>query len=148
MQQVPIVEALIRDYNIHETDAGLDCGGLGQGVVDRLREKDVAANGIMFGQSSPEPDRYKNMRAYMYYQLFCWLRDGGKIVKDDGFLELGVVNYKEDSERRFQIQAKEDLKKLLKQLGITATSPDIADAAALTFADNSHLITESDYAFV
>lgn len=148
MQQVPIVERFMSEYNVADNDVSLDYGGLGQGVVDRLKEKDRYVNGVMFGGSSPDTTRYKNMRAYMYYQLYNWLKDGGKIIRNDSFYELSVVNYKEDSERKFQIQPKEELKKVLKELGITATSPDIADAAALTFADNSHLITESDFAFV
>lgn len=144
MSQIPRIEDYIDKYNIDDTDVSLDYGGLGQGVGDRLREKDRYVNLVMFGQRAPEPDKYKNMRAYMYYQLYKWLKNGGKIVKHDGFYELLVLNYKEDSERKFQIQSKEDLKKTMQQLNISGTSPDIADAAALTFADNTALVTEDD----
>ena len=146
MQQVPIVERHIEEYRIEDKDVGLDYGGLGQGIGDRLHEKDIFTNNIMFGQSAPDTDKqkFKNMRAFMYYELFVWLQNGGKIVKDDGFYELLVVNYKEDSEKKFQIQPKEELKKIMKEVGLTVTSPDIADAAALTFADNSELIDEDD----
>ena len=147
MQQVPIVEIYSDIYNIADEDISLDCGGLGQGVGDRLVEKEKFVNRVMFGSSAPkgESERYLNMRAYMYYQLFKWIDNGGKIVKDDRFYELLVINYKENSEKKFQIQPKEDLKKLMKDLGIEVTSPDAADSAALTFADSSEAVEEDDF---
>jgi hypothetical protein len=145
MQQIPIVEDYIEEFNLHESNVALDYGGLGQGIGDRLIEKGYEVNNVMFGQSSPETDKYINMRAYMYYQLFLWLKNGGKIIIDDRWIELTTINYKEDSERRLKIQAKEDLKKLAKKMGINIGSPDIADAAALTFADNLEMITEEDF---
>lgn len=147
MQQVPIVEDIIKEYEIEDFDVSLDYGGLGQGASDRLVERGREINKVMFGESSPEPDKYMNMRAYMYYRLLRWLKKGGRIVRDNGFLELLSVNYKSDSERKFKIQPKEELKKVMKDLGIQAGSPDIGDAAALTFADNSKLVTENDFGF-
>lgn len=146
MQQVPIIEGYIEKYEIEDTDVAVDYGGLGQGIGDRLHEKDFLVNLVMFGSSAPEleKDKYKNMRAYMYYKLKQWLEEGGRIVRNDGFLELLSVNYKEDSERKFQIQPKEELKKIMKQMGIIATSPDVADGGVLTFADNTELIDEDD----
>lgn len=148
MQQIPIIEDIIKLYDISDSEVSIDYGGLGQGIGDRLVEKDNYVNLIMFGASAPDSVKYKNMRAYMYYELFLWLKKGGKIVKDDGFNELLVVNYKEDSERKFQIQAKEELKKQMKDAGVQATSPDIADSAALTFADNSEIVTEDDFEII
>lgn len=150
MQQVPIIEHYMEDFEIDEEDVALDYGGLGQGVGDRLTEKENAVQLIMFGQSAPEleKDKYKNMRAYMYYQFFLYLKNGGKIVMNDAFYELLVVNYKEDSEKKFQIQPKEELKKLMKELSMSVTSPDVADAGALTFADSSHIIGEEDFAVI
>jgi len=150
MQQVPIVEDIAKKYELEDFDISLDAGGLGQGVSDRLKEKGMEINAIMFGQSAPEDesDKFINMRAYMYYRLLRWLKKGGRIVKDDRFLELLSVNYKSDSERRFKIQPKEDLKKVMKDLGIKASSPDVADSAALTFADNSQITTADDIAFI
>jgi len=147
MQQVPIVENYGNEFGIDETDIAIDYGGLGQGIGDRLHEKDYFVNNINFGSSAPEgeKDKYKNMRAYMFYQLKMWIEGGGKIVKDDGFLELLYVNYKEDSSGKFQIQSKKDMKKEMKKQNMAAFSPDIADAAALTFADNSELLTEDDF---
>lgn len=148
MTQVPLIEGMIEDYNIHLADAAVDYGGLGTGVGDRLHEKSVEINLIMFGGGAPEPKLYKNMRAYMYFEFKDWLEKGGKIVRHDGFYELLAVNYKADSERKFQIQPKEDLKKIMKELGLQVTSPDIADAGALTFADNTDIVDEDDFEFI
>jgi hypothetical protein len=72
------------------------------------------------------------------------LKNGGKLVRDDSFYELLAVNYKADSERKFQIQPKDELKEVMKELGMQATSPDTGDALALTFADNSSTTDEDD----
>lgn len=147
MQQVPIVENYMDRYNVSDDDTAIDIGGLGQGIGDRLYERERFVNKVMFGSSAPEgeKDRYLNMRAYMYYQLFQWLKNGGKIVRDDRFYELLVINYKENSEKKFQIQQKEELKKLMKDLGIEVTSPDTADAAALTFAEARIAVEDDDF---
>lgn len=147
MSQVPIIEDLMDDYDIDEEDVSLDYGGLGQGIGDRLHEKDREVNLIMFGSSAPEKEKYANMRAWMYYQLFKWLEGGGKIVKDDAWYELTAVNYRTDSERKFMIQPKEELKKILKKLNMEVTSPDIADAGVLTFAE-ADVDDEDDVSFV
>ena len=78
------------------------------------------------------------------------LEDGGKIVdtEDGDWQELAAVYYKTDSSSRFQIEPKEDLKKRLKELNMTITSPDVADAGALTFADNSEIISDDDFEVV
>jgi len=148
MTQVPIIENMLDEYQINDQDESTDDGGVGQGVGDRLHERDRYVNRIMFGQSAPDKEHFKNMRAYMYFELAQWLKGGGKIVRDDGFYELLVVNYKESSERKFQIQPKDELKKLMKDLGLEVTSPDVADSAALTFADNTLLVDEDDFEMV
>lgn len=148
MQQIPIIEGYLESEKIEDYNTVIDYGGLGQGVGDRLEEKGLEILKIRFGQSSPEPDKYKNMRAFMYYRLWQWLLKGGRIVRDDRFLELLSVNYKQDSEQRFAIQPKEDLKKLMKERGIQASSPDVADAAVLTFAEDLERMTEDDFELI
>lgn len=147
MQQVPIVEDLIETLGIADGQAALDIGGLGQGIGDRLHEKDRFTTNIMFGQSAQDKDRYKNKRAEMYYQLQKWILEGGKIEYDDAWYELLSVNYKTDSEKKFIIQPKEELKKIMRELGLTVTSPDVADAAVLTFGADS-MMGVDDFAFV
>lgn len=148
MQQVPRIEDYKEQYGIEDRNIAIDTGGLGQGVGDRLHERDIWTNNIMFGQSAPDHTRYKNMRAYMYYELKRWIENGGRLARNDSWYELLSVNYKTDSERKFIIQPKEELKKIMRELGLSVTSPDVADAAALTFADNSMLVTEEDFELI
>lgn len=146
MQQAGIAIQIIDDNHIDDSGVAFDYGGLGQGIGDRVRELEREVNLIMFGESSPE-DQYANMRAYMYYQFFKWLKDGGKIVKDDGFYEFLSVNYKANSSGKLLIQPKEELKKVLKLLGLDATSPDVGDAAVLTFAP-INIISDDDWEII
>lgn len=148
MSQVPRVMGYSEQHNIEPRDISIDTGGLGQGVGDRLYEMDFNTNNIMFGMSPPDKTRYKNMRAFMYYELAQWIKNGGRIVRDDRWYELLSVNYKTDSERKFIIQPKEELKKIMRDLGLTVSSPDVADAAALCFADNSMLVGIDDFEFI
>lgn len=148
MQHVTKVKETRRDYEVASANVGNDYGGLGQGISDRLYELDIYVNKVMFGGKSSEPKKYKNMRAEMYFKFKQWLEDGGKIVDSDEWQELSVVYYKTDSGSRFQIEPKEDLKKRLRELNMTVTSPDVADAGALTFADNSEMITDDDFEVV
>lgn len=148
MQQVPVFVRLIGKYALHAQNAAVDYGGLGQGVGDRLWELDVYVNKVMFGGASPDRKRYKNNRAFMFFQFKKWLEEGGKIVDGEIAAQLPLVYYKSDSSSRFQIEPKEDLKKRLKELNLTVTSPDAADAGALTFADNTEMVSEEDFEII
>lgn len=148
MQQVPITENHMDEHDVMASNTGIDYGGLGQGIGDRLYEKDRYVVKVMFGGRSSEPTKYKNARAEMYFRFHDWLKDGGKILDSPEWQELAVVYYKTDSSGRFQIEPKEDLKKRLKELGLTVTSPDVPDSGALTFADNSEMIGDDDFEVV
>ena len=148
MQQVPITEKYADEYEVMNGNVGVDYGGLGQGIADRLYEKDRYVIKVMFGGKSSEPAKYKNKRAEMFFKFHDWLKDGGKIVDSPEWQELAVVYYKTDSSGRFQIEPKEELKKRLKELGLTVTSPDVPDSGALTFADNTDMIDDDDFEVV
>lgn len=147
MDQVSHIQDSISLYGLDPEMISTDRGGLGQGVGDRLHELELFTNNVMFGETADDKERFKNIRAEMYYRLQQWLLEGGKIVYDEAWYELLVVNYKTDTERKFQIQPKEELKKRLKEQGLSVTSPDIADGGALTFAGND-MITEDDFELI
>jgi hypothetical protein len=111
----------------------VDEGGVGGGVVDRLRQLRHRCFGIQFGSKSDRPvvdARFANKRAEMYGHLRAWLA-GGAIetiprLKD----ELIAVEYCFNLRDEIQLERKEDLKRRLPSIG----SPDWADSLALTFA--------------
>lgn len=111
----------------------IDAGG-GDALVDRLRElgyKDVVA--IPFGGKPLNPEKYKNRRAEMWGELAEWLADENldvDIPDDDNLqADLCTPQASRDSMDRIVLESKEAIFKR----GLP--SPDIGDAAALTFAE-------------
>jgi len=116
----------------------VDEGGLGAGVVDRLRQLRVPVIGINFGatpdRSNPGQDavKYFNKCAEMWGVMREWLKTGGCIPADVD-LESQLTDREYGYAMRngvdaIQLESKKDMKKR----GLS--SPDIADALALTFA--------------
>jgi hypothetical protein len=110
----------------------IDVGGLGAGVVDRLREmghgdKIQAVNG---GEKPMDTERFVNKRAEMWGLMRDWLDDQPAKIPDSDTLHADLTGprYFYDSNQRIRLERKEDMKKR----GIR--SPDEGDALALTFA--------------
>jgi len=113
----------------------VDEGGVGAGVVDRLRQLGVPrVFGINFGGAAERFDAagakplYANKRAEMWGNVRQWLEQGA--LPDDPELraDLTGVEYGFNARGEIQLEKKEDMKKR----GLA--SPDIGDALALTFA--------------
>ena len=110
----------------------VDVGGLGAGVVDRLREL-IPGNvvvGVNAGSKPFEATKFKNKRAELWCALKEWLNDEPCSIPDSDELhsDLCGIKYKVDSNSRLQMESKDDMKKR----GIR--SSDTADALCLTFA--------------
>ena len=115
----------------------VDGGGVGGGVVDRLRQLHVPVLDVQFGG---KPDsigyltgdagvQYANKRAEIWGAMREWLKSGGAIPQDaEMHAQLTNVQYAFNVQNCIQLEKKEDMKKR----GIS--SPDIADALALTFS--------------
>lgn len=106
----------------------IDDIGVGRGSSDRLKEKGYAINAVSVGVGATDSQRYANLRAEIYWSLRQWILNGGKLIKDQKFLQLTWIKYKATSDKVIQIEPKDELKKR------TGKSPDYADALALTFA--------------
>ena len=109
----------------------VDVGGLGAGVVDRLKELGFSeVEGVNAGEKALEPDKFANRRAEMWGTMRDWLKETPCRIPDSDSLhgDLSAPSYKFDSNSRLLIEKKDDIKKR----GIA--SPDEADALALTFA--------------
>lgn len=108
----------------------VDVGGLGAGVVDRLRELGFKmCRGVNFGERSMWPDKYVNKRAEMWGQMKEWLESPPVQIPDDDALQADLcsLHYDYDSHGRLKLESKDDAKKR----GVR--SPDLADALALTW---------------
>jgi hypothetical protein len=129
MEVTGIVHKIIQSES--PTKVIIDVGGLGAGVVDRLKELGysdliVAANN---GAKPLDEKLYYNKRAETWAQMLAWLQDTPCQIPDNDSLhaDLCGIKYRFDSNTRLLMERKEDMKKR----GVR--SPDEADALALTF---------------
>ena len=106
----------------------IDEGGLGAGVVDRLKEQRFKVRGVNFGSKSSKPVMWGNKRAQMWGEMREWLKTAS--LPHDRFLKNDLTGPKvqPDSKGTIYLESKKDMKKR----GLA--SPDAADAIAVTFA--------------
>ena len=110
----------------------VDIGGLGAGIVDRLKElgHGNVVIGINAGSTPLDSRKYSNKRSEMWGELKSWLEDEPCQIPDSDELHSDIcgTRYKIDSNSRLMMEKKEEMKKR----GIR--SSDTADALCLTFS--------------
>jgi hypothetical protein len=106
----------------------IDEGGLGAGIVDRLKEQRYKVKGVNFGNKSSKPIMYGNKRAEMWGTMREWLKTAS--IPNDKFLKTDLISpmMKPDSRGTIFLESKKDMK----ARGLA--SPDAADAICVTFA--------------
>ena len=106
----------------------IDEGGLGAGIVDRLKEQRYKVKGVNFGNKSSKPVMYGNKRAEMWGSMREWLKTAS--IPKDRFLKTDLISpmMKPDSRGTIFLESKKDMK----ARGLA--SPDAADAICVTFA--------------
>ncbi len=106
----------------------VDGGGVGGGVVDRLRSLHFDVNEVQFGARADDPRQYANKRAEIWGRMKDWIT-GGALPRDEGLaVDLTSVEYGYNAADAIQLERKESMK----ARGLA--SPDTADALACTFA--------------
>jgi hypothetical protein len=105
----------------------VDEGGVGGGVVDRLRQLRLPVEGVMFGGHATESGRFRNRRAEMFWMLRDALAEGRAALPDDDELlaDLTAVRYGFEPSGRIYLEPKDEARKRL------GRSPDRADAIAM-----------------
>jgi hypothetical protein len=111
----------------------VDATGVGGGVIDRLRQLGLRVIEVHFGGTSdnppPDSEPVANKAAEMWAKMRTWLRTGGAIERDhDLKSQLESREYGYNVHNEIVLERKDDMKKR----GLS--SPDRADALALTFA--------------
>ena len=106
----------------------IDEGGLGAGVVDRLKEQRYKIRGVNFGNKAKNQLMWGNKRAEMWGAMRDWLKSAS--IPTDRFLKSDLISplTKPDSKGTLYLESKKDMK----ARGLA--SPDAADAIAVTFA--------------
>ena len=120
-----VIEA-IEEYK--PTLVVIDEGGLGAGIVDRLKEQRYKIKGVNFGNKAKNPIMYGNMRAQMWGEMREWLKSAS--IPSDRFLKTDLISpmMKPDSRGTIFLESKKEMK----SRGLA--SPDAADAICVTFA--------------
>jgi len=108
----------------------IDEGGVGAGVIDRLRQLGHTVIGVQFGSRSITAG-FANRRAEMWWKMKSWLESGGGIPNDPVLIqELATPTYGFNGRGEVVLESKDDIRERLPDRG----SPDIADAVALTLS--------------
>lgn len=115
----------------------VDEGGVGGGVVDRLRQLRIPVIGVDFGSKadgfSADGVKYANKRAEIWGSMKEWLATGSiaNIVVGENIVltdELTAPTYMLTSKEAIQLESKKEMR----SRGVA--SPNVADALACTFA--------------
>lgn len=133
-----LVDEIMKMMVLYNTNlVAVDGGGVGGGVIDRLKQLNVPVIEVQFGAKASPPQagsnrsksRYFNKRAEIWGALREWLPYGA-LPEDNNLLEeLCAPLYQINSEDVIQLERKDEISKRLDGL-----SPDVADALAITFA--------------
>ncbi len=107
----------------------VDEGGLGGGVIDRLRELGEPVYGVHFGGRAPHRTRFFNTRSEIFWEVRMLLNDGLMTLPPDEELagQLVSLRYDVSSSGQVRLEGKREMRKR----GLP--SPDKADALALAF---------------
>jgi len=128
------VQKIVKDIN--PAKVVIDVTGLGAGLYDRLKETiGDKVEGVNFGSKAYDHEAYANRRTEMWDELRKWFDDpAGVQVPDRDDLQgdlcapvrgKGATHFK--SNGQLQLESKDHIKERLTH------SPDLGDAAALTF---------------
>lgn len=131
LDNVQVALRCAETYRKYDSAATLmiDEVGVGAGVVDYLKSMNYPALGVNAGSKASKPAKFFNLRAEMWFRMKEWVEAGADIV-DDGELceQLIAPEYTYTPKEQIKLEKKEDMK----ARGLS--SPDRADALALTFA--------------
>jgi hypothetical protein len=132
MQLAARVLELQRRFNA--TAVFVDEGGIGAGVVDRLRQMHAPVYGVQFGGKPlgavqlAAGEKVANRRAEIWAIMREWLNGGAIPDHDQLSSDLTGIEYSFNVRDEIQLERKSDMKKR----GLS--SPDHGDGLALTFA--------------
>lgn len=123
------IVAELREWKIEYVN--IDAIGMGYYLARHLEDCGFQVNDINVGDASEDPEKYKNLKAELYWSLRERFRLSDiSIPKDDTHIsQLSSVRYKHSSKGQIVIESKEEARKR----GVV--SPDRAESTMLAFAE-------------
>lgn len=131
----------------HTSLVAVDGGGVGGGVIDRLRQLGVDVVEVQFGskatpnlaQTNREKARYANKRAEIWGSMRDWLRGGALPLDPHLIEELCAPMYTISAEDVIALERKDAME------ARGAPSPDVADALAISMAIDTAFYVGQEY---
>lgn len=119
---------LMGHYNIKPGRTSVDDFGPGAKMIQELSESGVGrVRAVNVGMPPDDRTRYINRRAENYMRAKTWLKQGGELVKGEGWDQLLDIKYRRALSGKVQIKGKREMRKDgVDDLGV-------ADAFMLTF---------------
>lgn len=128
------VAGILAGYWTEHKPDGLfvDKGGIGAGIVDRLRELGIPVIAVNFGERATDTELYENKRAECWWRMKEWVEDHPNRLPNDAALIADLIAPQPavTSKSKRLLESKKDMRKR----GIR--SPDGGDALAVTFAEH------------
>ena len=133
MTNVTEIENCMTEYGIRAEDVNVDDIGIGRGVSDRLKEKGHSINAVNVGEPAVfDKESFANQKAELCWEARKWVMESDtRLDERDEWVQLTWLKYKTISDRKVQMEPKENLKRR------TGASPDYAESFYLTFAESS-----------
>jgi len=121
-------------YGVSSSDVYIDNLGVGANVGVELACAGKRTNPVSFADKADDSERFLNKKAEMYWRMREWCKKGGEIEGTEIYDQMLSIRYKITLSGKIQIKPKLEMRK------DGESSPDEADALALTFYDD-----DSDY---
>jgi len=132
MTNVSAIQEIMEEYSIDASNVNIDDIGIGRGVTDRLIELGHNINAVNVGEPALfNPESFANMKAELCWEARKWIaQEDTRLDRREQWVQLTWLKYKTLSDRKIQMEAKENLKR---RTG--GQSPDYAESFYLTFAE-------------
>jgi phage terminase large subunit len=127
------VVAALRPYKAELEEVNVDSIGVGWGMYQHLLDLKFPAKAVNVGEAPRDSEKYKNLKAELYWGLRMRLAAGdiAGLTDERAIGQLAGIRYKQNARGQVEIESKDDARKR----GVK--SPDRAESVMLAFAERT-----------